>query len=531
MISISRYLAGKFLPVLVSAVLVLTAGQQLVHAQDEDLNPAEREQVAEVNNLFRRAVSAILPAVVQIESTLKAEGSTPFYPRSGLGSGVIIDARGLIMTNNHVVANVDQVEVVLADGRRFRASEIMTDEDTDLAVVKIDPEGETLPFARFGDSDQAQVGDFVMAIGSPFGFDLKQTVTMGIISFKGRQNHILDKNWGLENFIQTDAEINPGSSGGPLVNLYGEIIGINSNIYSRTGVSMGYGFAIPSKQAQHVFRQLEQYGAVRRGWLGIKMGGLDDMRRNLERNRSIFPEEQAHEMLKKSEKLLAPFPGTLHGVLITEVIKDSPAEKQGLLRNDVILSVNGQDLTDAKDLQHVIAMLPPGEMAVCRIWRDGNEQTVEIELGDRLAAKAKYKEEEKSWIAKNQSPPLLNRLPDMLAPDEKIEFDDSDPPVLGVLASNLSPEIARQYGYHYNNDEAIEGVLIDTVIPDTLAEAYQLRPGDIIVAVNDEPIRSVNQLKRIVARVDLVHRGMALEIYNQAGKRTVTIRKTLRDEL
>lgn len=515
-------------PALISAVLVLAFVLQPLQGQIEPLNPVEREQVAEVNNFFRRAISAVLPAVVQIESMVKSDKSTRFHqPRSGLGSGVIVDTQGWIMTNNHVVADVDQVEVVLADGRRFRAEEIVTDEDTDLAIVKIDPQGEVLPFAQFGDSDQAQVGDFVMAIGSPLSFGMKQTVTMGIISFKGRQNRILNDRWGLENFIQTDADINPGNSGGPLVNLYGEIVGINSNIFSPTGVSMGYGFAIPSKQARHVFRQLVEHGTVKRGWLGIEMMGLEETRGTVERYRSHYPEGQ-DDNIEKREEILAEIPESVQGVVISKVIKDSPAEKQGLLRFDVILSVNGQVMTDARDLQHVIAMLPPGEKTSSQIWRDGNELTVDIELGDRMVAKAKFKEEEKEKrrIAKHQAYPPLERLPDHWSPDEENE-ENVDRPILGVLATDLSPEVARRYDY----DEAIKGVLIDTVLPDTLAEEHNLQRGDVIVSVDNQEVRSKEQLKKIMGKVDLVHRGMVLEIYNKSGNYTVTIRKQLREEL
>ena len=257
-------MARKILTLLIAVILL--PGAICLAAEDNTLSPKEVEAVNNIHNVFRRAVNIIKPAVVTVR--LYQEMSDMQEHEIGLGSGFIIDKQGYILTNNHVAEGNDKIAVVLDDDRMFEVVDVMLDPDTDLAVLKIDPQGQDLPVARFGNSDDAQVGDFVMAVGSPFG--LSQTVTMGIISYKGRQTRILGQ-WGLEDFIQTDADINKGNSGGPLVNLMGEVIGINSNIFSPTGVSSGYGFAVPSNMAKYVSDELIANKTVKRGYLGVKL--------------------------------------------------------------------------------------------------------------------------------------------------------------------------------------------------------------------------------------------------------------------
>ena len=293
------FFAGLFMFLLIGLVI---PGYLFAEISPQPLSDDEKSLISRINNANRRAVQIVKPAVVYIEVG-KTDQPSPFSPGGesrGAGSGFIIDKRGYVLTNNHVVAGTETVKVHLADGRIFEAQEILLDPATDLALVRIDPEEEDLPVTSFGDSDTAQVGDLVLAIGSPFGLALSQTVTAGIISYKGRQTHILG-NWGYEDFIQTDAVINKGNSGGPLVNLYGEVIGINSNIFTPTGVSAGYGFAVPSNIAKFVVNQLIQHKKVQRGYLGVSLLSftLDELRKT--------PPERLR-LLKGIEQLLNKIP-------------------------------------------------------------------------------------------------------------------------------------------------------------------------------------------------------------------------------
>jgi serine protease DegQ len=272
---------------------------------------------------------------------------------NSLGSGVIVSDDGYIITNHHVVESADQIEVALADGRKTRGHIIGSDPETDLAVIKIDLPG-GLPAITFGHSDNAHVGDVVLAIGNPFG--VGQTVTMGIVSALKR-NHL-----GLntfENFIQTDAAINPGNSGGALVDVNGNLIGINSAIYSPNGGSLGIGFAIPVSTAKKVMEQIIQTGSVTRGWIGVAI-------------QEITPE------LAESFKL-----GERPGVLISEVVRGGPAEQAGVRPGDILLAVGERELTDSSTMLEAIAALPPGKMAVLHLLRNQKELVAQIKVGKR----------------------------------------------------------------------------------------------------------------------------------------------------
>ena len=273
---------------------------------------------------------------------------------SNLGSGVIISHDGYILTNHHVVEAADQIEVALADGRKAKGRIIGSDPETDLAVIKIDLPG-TIPAITFSRPDQAQVGDIVLAIGNPFG--VGQTVTMGIVSAVKR-NHL-----GLntfENFIQTDAAINPGNSGGALVDVNGNLIGINSAIYSPNGGSLGIGFAIPVSTAKKIMEQIIQSGSVTRGWVGVAVQEL-----TLE--------------VAESFKL-----GNIQGVLISEVVRGSPAEKAGVRAGDILTMVdNKQLLTDSNSMLETISSLPPGKVVIFKLLRNQREVVVEVKIGKR----------------------------------------------------------------------------------------------------------------------------------------------------
>ena len=322
---------------------------------------------------FSAAAKKIMPAVVNIftSSTINIPNhpflndpnfrfffGDPFegdsaQKSSGLGSGVIVSHDGYILTNHHVVEAADQIEVALADGRKAKAHIIGSDPETDLAVIKIDLQGD-IPAITFAAADQAQVGDIVLAIGNPF--DVGQTVTMGIISALKRNRLGLNT---FENFIQTDAAINPGNSGGALVDVNGNLIGINSAIYSPNGGSLGIGFAIPISTAKIVMEQIIQYGSVTRGWIGVAV-------------QELTPE------LAESFKL-----GDLQGVLISEVVRGSPADKAGVKAGDILTSVGNKPMTDSSAMLETISSLPPGKIVLLKLTRNQREVVVQVKIGKR----------------------------------------------------------------------------------------------------------------------------------------------------
>lgn len=321
---------------------------------------------------FSAAAQKVMPAVVNVFTSTEIRTPTnPFMedPRfrfffgdelgdmaqrgSSLGSGVIISHDGYILTNHHVVEAADQIEVALADGRKAKGRIIGSDPETDLAVLKIDLPG-AIPAITFGHSDQAQVGDIVLAIGNPFG--VGQTVTMGIISALKR-NHL-----GLntfENFIQTDAAINPGNSGGALADVNGNLIGINSAIYSPNGGSLGIGFAIPVSTAKKVMEQIIQSGSVTRGWIGVAV-------------QELTPE------LAETFKL-----GNTQGVLISELVPRGPADKAGVMPGDILVMVDNKPVTDSSVMLETISNLPPGKVAVLKLLRNRREVIIQVKIGKR----------------------------------------------------------------------------------------------------------------------------------------------------
>jgi serine protease DegQ len=327
---------------------------------------------------FSRAAQKVMPAVVNVFTSSEVKTPTsPFMddPRfrfffgdefdnnvpqqsSSLGSGVIVSHDGYILTNHHVVESADEIEVALADGRTAKGHIIGSDPDTDLAVIKVDL-GNNLPAITFGQSDQAHVGDIVLAVGNPFG--VGQTVTMGIISALKR-NHL-----GLstfENFIQTDAAINPGNSGGALVDVEGNLLGINSAIYSPNGGSLGIGFAIPTSTAKKVMEQIIQSGSVTRGWVGIAV-------------QELTPELAESFKLKEA-----------HGVLIAEVVRGSPADKSGIKAGDILINIDGKPMVDSTTMLETISALPPGKVAVLKLLRNQSEIVIQVKVGKRPKPKA-----------------------------------------------------------------------------------------------------------------------------------------------
>ena len=324
---------------------------------------------------FSIAAKKAMPSVVNIFTSSKVVASNsndqfkddPLYkhffgeqpdnnvddqPESSLGSGVIVSEKGLILTNNHVVASADEIEVALADGRKLSAKVVGTDPDTDLAVLQVD--AENLPAITFSSSDKLNIGDVVLAIGNPFG--VGQTLTQGIVSALGR-NHLGINTY--ENFIQTDASINPGNSGGALIDADGNLVGINSAIYSRNGGSMGIGFAIPVSLARQVMEQIAVSGSVTRGWIGIEA-------------QDITPE------LAESFKL-----AQTRGSLIAGVLRNSPAEVAGIRAGDILLAINDKEVSDSSSMLNLIAVLKPNEKAVLKIARAEKELSIKVTVGKR----------------------------------------------------------------------------------------------------------------------------------------------------
>ena len=346
-----------------------------------DAQMAELRKLADnLGLVFRKTAESVSPSVVWINATriVRVRQFNPFLddpfferffgpesPRSqgpserqfkqqGLGSGVIVDPQGYILTNNHVVSGADELEVKLADGRTFKAKVSGTDPDTELAVIKLEGDVKDLPTARLGDSDELYVGEWVIAIGNPLGF--AHTVSAGIISAKGRSIGLAR----YENLIQTDAAINPGNSGGPLVNLRGEVIGINAAIASGSGGSIGFGFAIPSNMARAVLDDLKMGRTVERGFLGVQGADLTaDIARDFE------------------------YDGT-EGALINEVVPDSPAEAAGFKVGDIIVRWGDAKIKDYEHLRQAVAATDPGETVAVVVWRDGAETQLKVKVA-RLA--------------------------------------------------------------------------------------------------------------------------------------------------
>ncbi len=320
---------------------------------------------------FNAAAELAMPSVVNIFTSKEVRMPShplmddPFFQRffgdrfsprtqrtSSLGSGVIVSPEGYILTNHHVVEAASEIQVALMDGRNAKARAIGSDPESDLAVLKIDLDG--LPSITFGESDQAKVGDIVLAIGNPFG--VGQTVTMGIIGALGRSHVGINT---YENFIQTDAAINPGNSGGALTDTSGNLIGINTAIYSRTGGSLGIGFAIPVSAARQIMEQIIETGGVIRGWLGVSM-------------QDITPELAESFGLKK-----------IGGALIAGVLKNGPADEAGIKPGDILIAVNGKTVINSSEMLNMVASLAPGKSATLTVLRNGTEQDIQVLVGKR----------------------------------------------------------------------------------------------------------------------------------------------------
>ncbi|MFQ5603056.1 MAG: DegQ family serine endoprotease [bacterium] len=430
--------------------------------------PAVGSDLESTSRAFVEIAKRITPTVVAITSETVVKVRNPFadffnnddffrrffrvpdsggeqeFRQRGLGSGVIVSPKGYILTNYHVIKDADEVNVII-DRQEFDAEIIGTDPMTDIAVIKIDKDH--LAYAQLGDSDKLEVGEWVLAIGSPFDLKLQHTVTSGIISAKGRSNLELSGELFYQDFIQTDAAINPGNSGGALVNIRGELIGINTAILpGNTGGNIGIGFAIPINMAKRVMDDLIAEGKVTRGYLGVRIG---------------TPDAEMSEALKLED---------VRGAIVNEVMKDTPADEAGLEVGDVVIEVNGKKVEDSQMLTNMIASFNPGETVKLKIVRDGRTKYLDVKLGERPGA-----EPAKPAMAKNQD-----------------TLDE-----LGMELTDLTPQLAEQYGY-----ENQRGVFVRRVKRGSVAAEKGMRPGDLIKEVNRQKVTSVRRLMKLIDEHD-----------------------------
>jgi serine protease Do len=452
--------------IVISWLLLSTSGVLALASYRSDIEEKPRISRESVDFLTKAGLAmaeiaeVVKPSVVNI-STTKTEKVTqgpysplfddPFFrrffgdqfrhreaPRErksvNLGSGVIVSPDGYILTNSHVIRNADKIKVVLADKREYVGEVVGNDPKTDLSVIKID--AENLSTIKLGNSDILKVGELVIAIGNPYG--LNQTITMGIVSAVGRANvGIAD----YEDFIQTDAAINPGNSGGALVNVKGELVGINTAIFSTSGGYQGIGFAIPSNMSKAVMQSLIEKGKVIRGWLGVSI-------------QAVTP-ELAHQFQLEKD----------YGTLVADVVENSPAEKAGLMRGDVIIEFGGKRVDDPYSLRNIVASTPPGEEVELKAIRNGEIETLTVTIGEL--------------------PTEIQKTPTV--------FENA---LRGINVQNLTPDIYRQL----NLPEKIRGVVVTDIESGSPAET-SLMPGDVILEINRKAISNIDDYEIIVSKI------------------------------
>jgi serine protease Do len=468
----ASYIATASL-VLLFAAIGFTIG--LVVATNFDL-PRQTEATVDVRtlatdleNMFGEAASLVMPSVVNISAERTIKDRFPFdIPKRweeffrdfhqerklpSLGSGLIVDSRGYVLTNNHVVDGAEKFVVTLHDGREYKGSDVELvggDPRTDLAILKVNAV-EPLQAAKLGSSEGVKVGDWAIAIGNPFGF--QGTVTVGVISAKGRTNVSLREGATQQDFLQTDAAINPGNSGGPLVNIDGEVVGINTAISTGTGFSAGVGFAIPIDLAETVYPQLMEKGKVERGWLGVFIQPLTaDMKEAL---------------------------GVDHGLLVNEVVEESPAAKAGIMARDVIVEFNGQSVVNLPDLQGSVAVYPVGEEAGLKIIRDGKEKVLRVKVGI---------------------------MPDELAGTEPRREEETE-------------EGGYWLGLDVEDFPEEEGVIVVNVLPGSPSDQAGIVVGDVIRKIDRHDIASVSDYEKARREHSASSKPVLLWIKNRASNR------------
>lgn len=441
------------------------ASEKYSLATNATVDPKDVAGLENLNRERRALVAAVVPSVVSIKTSKKVAVRKQYQldpgdffnrnPRqfrnpneeamvqNSLGSGVVVTSEGHIITNNHVVDQVDEIEVQLSDGRTKKARLVGSDVVVDLAVLKVDEAG--LKPLKFGDSDAVQAGDFVVAIGNPFGFE--ETVTDGIISSKGRPNRVD----GFGDYLQTNAAINPGNSGGPLVNLRGEIIGINTAIISRSGGSQGIGFAIPSNSVKVALESLLKNGRIIRGYLGIQ----------------ARPTTQG---VSETD-----------GVIVDDVIPNSPAAEAKLKRDDVIKKFNGHNVRNITELRSLVSQVELNKKVELELVRNGNTLKVNAEI----------KEQPADYLTSRNNP----RQPQTpQQPDDQQDQPDEANPLASVEVADVNADVVKRLDL----PNRIRGVLVTKVD----GEAGELRAGDVIEEVNQQPVNTVSEFKKVIASLD-----------------------------
>jgi serine protease Do len=473
-IPITGFIAGLMFVLSLCGWSYAYAGEAAISKESVDILTKVGQATAEI-------VDAVRPAIVNISTTrtVKFQGGgdqfldDPFFRRFfgdrfktpkerkslGLGSGVIVDADGYILTANHVIQGADEIKVTLSDKREFKGKIVGSDIMTDIGVVKID--AKDLPSVKMGDSAKLRVGETVLAIGSPYG--LSQTVTMGIVSAVGRANvGIAD----YEDFIQTDAAINPGNSGGALVNVRGELVGINTAIFSTSGGYQGIGFAVPTSMAKAAMDSLINKGKVVRGWLGVSI-------------QSLTPELAKQFELTDGK-----------GVLVGDIVEDSPADKGGLQRGDIIVEVQGKKIDDPNQIRNMVAGIEPGQEIEMKIIRENKPITKNVTVSELPTDVQKP--------AKGEYGNLLN----------------------GVSVQELTPEFIERFDI----PKKLKGVIVAEVDEDSPAFGI-IKPGDIIQEINKQNIAGLKDYENVAARIKqgedvmlFIRRGQASKYITLSGK-------------
>ncbi len=446
-----------------------------------------------INEGFSPLVTAVKPSVVNIATTTKVKSRTQHFPNFGqrngqeyggeldeflrrffgdqfhfpdsesmprqresraVGSGFIISEDGFVVTNHHVIDGADEIEVVFQDGKRYPAKVKGSDKKADIALVEIDTD-HPLPYVAFGNSDETEIGDWVVAIGNPFG--LGGTVTAGIVSARGR-----DINSGpYDDFIQIDAPINRGNSGGPLFNIKGEVVGVNSAIYSPSGGSVGIGFSIPSNMVQNIVEQLKTTGHVERGWLGVQIQHVS--------------EEIADSLGLEDAS----------GALVADVVADSPAERAGFQAGDVILTFDGEKVEEMRDLPRMVAQIRSGSTVQATVWRNETRRTLSVQISDT---------DEQPETASSHSSPVEKSL--------------------GLVISPITPELRTQHSI----DEKTSGVVVTDMDPESEAASRGVRVGDVIKKVGRQAVSSVSEAKQAITTAEQSGRDSVLLLIDRESQ-------------
>jgi serine protease Do len=481
-------------------ITVLWAGQSFLQANNKEAIHYSKDAGS-----YHSVAEQVLPAVVTIEASHKAKVAhaklpgfqgrgffdfpglpdelrkhfqefeqQPFdtpdaAPQRAFGSGFLVDPKGIILTNNHVVQGADKVEVHLQDGRKFISKSIRTDPKTDLAIVRLEVK-ESLPYLQLGNSDAMEIGDRVLAVGAPLG--MSGTVTSGIISAKGRDIHMNM----YEDFLQTDAAINPGNSGGPLVNLEGKVIGINSAIKSRTGGFQGIGLAVSSNLTKTVMAQLLKDGSVHRGYLGVQISQLS-------------PEIAERLGIADHE-----------GVVVGKVGTGTPAAKAGLQGGDIITSLAGKTVKDGRSLQSMVAQLPSGKPVEMTVWREGQSKKLQVVIAEQPKAYGLADSRDADSGEQQAEPSKLDKL--------------------GLNIAALTPEQAKHFGYPADTS----GVVTVGVEQGSVADEAGLRNGNLILKVDGQAVHTVKDATAALEKGSL-EKGILVEVKDpEAGMRFVLLK-------